>query len=351
MATRNRKAGPKRRRRAKRSARAVRNTEQQEQAKKARPKKKGGKARPEGKKGKKGKKGKGKVKSLKGVKKEITKAQDIASQLGFLDPLEKLDTSIFEQYADPNSAMFAGKRSDEEGAYLDKLNARMETAGQRSEQMKKILGIMEGGLAGLDSKENEALRGRATREIQRQNDALVNQLDAQRSNVRGRAFRGAQNQLARQQMESQSALEQDLIAQNIDVQDRRRGQYFDALSGTEQSEFDRTSEANRDYGSSLYNIDQKNYQQGRDARQDLASMQQFNIGQSNADREKDMAAAMGILGYGLSKKTAKQNYNLAKAQASGGGGGGGGGGAPDYSAYINAVEKIGKQQFGEDATV
>jgi hypothetical protein len=99
---------------------------------------------------------------------------------------------------------------------------------------------MKGGLAGLNSAENQALREQGQREIDRKYKAAVEELQntARTTGVQSAARAGSRN-ARREAMGAQGDMEQKNLLANIDVQDRRRNDYASTLGSAEAAENDR----------------------------------------------------------------------------------------------------------------
>jgi hypothetical protein len=239
---------------------------------------------------------------LAGVGKDFSGAADLGKSLGLTAPLQQLDVNYSKALMDPTSPAFAGQRSDE---------------------MKGIIEMMKNGLAGLNSQENQAIREQGQREVDRQYANTVRDLGRaqRRGNVLGAASAAQTLNAGRQRSEQQSQLEQDLQVRNIDVQDRRRGDFANVLGGQEQQEFGRAAQA----------------------RNEFYDLSKFNVGQTDKDRAALATTLTGLTGYGLAKQNADRTYKLASKQSSGGGGGGAG---YDPSQYINAFAGLLDKKFG-----
>ena len=232
----------------------------------------------------KDKKNKGLSSDAKSVKSDLETGQRIGNELGFNDPLSRFDVNIPEdqrrfieaqrERSDPNSAAFVGGRSDEEKQGLGFLENLMngagvrssettdvisraknaaDVAGRRSEQMAGVLKLMEGGLAGLNASENQAIREQAQREVDRKRQTAVEaaQTAARTGGLRGGAKQAALRGANRDAMMAQADMEQKNLVSNIDIQDKRRTGYADTLNTAENSEFDRGDRALNTYGETV----------------------------------------------------------------------------------------------------
>lgn len=251
---------------------------------------------------KKDKERKGAAKELAETKQDFTDAEGLATDLGFTPTLDRTDTSGYE--------------------------AAVKTAGQRSDEMKEVLGIMKGGLAGLNAVENQSLREQAQREVDRsyQNEQYALQKMSGGGKLRGGALASSLADISSRRQGAQSNLEQDLLVKNIDIQDQRRRDYSSLLGGQEESEFGR----------------------GRSARNDLLNAQGFNASQQGKELGARMASITGIANYGESKRSGKRSYRLAKEGMKKGIGvsNSASTGTNSNQALIDAVSKLGQDYVG-----
>lgn len=247
----------------------------------------------------------------KGVDKDFSGARDVISQNPELDVrTDRLDLSRDQKMTDPNDPSYAGRRSQE---------------------MKDILGMMQQGLAGLNSQENTALREQAQRSLDNQlaTSMRQTQIAQARGGVRGGAATAQMENLQRDRMDTQSNLEQDLLVKNIDIQDKRRNDYYGALGGQEGAESDKVAQA-------------------------LARLRQgegVNLDQSNSEKAARAASLTGVLGYATSKRRSDKQYKLAQQGMKRGvavSGDGGVAGANPNQAYIDSITQLGSSHFGED---
>ena len=247
----------------------------------------------------------------KGVAQDFKGAVDIANTFGLNTPSSKLDTSLYESYADPNSASYAGKRSEE---------------------LKDILSKMYGGLAGLDAAENTALREQATKEIQRnslQEQERINTTLA-KNRIRGAAANRLFENVESNKRKAIGDFEQKNLIDNVNIKDQRQKDYYAALTGAETNEFNR----------------------GNEARDDLASVNTVNLQQEAGDKASYLSALTGILGYGTAKQGQQQAYNLAKAGMPSGkrpSGSGGQSANPNsgLDAYLASIGNIYQGAYGK----
>jgi hypothetical protein len=152
------------------------------------------------------------------------------------------------------------------------MKSRAATAGQRSEEMKETLALMKQGLAGLNASENQALREQAQREVDRKYKEAVEQLqNASRMSGMGSATRAGMRNARRDAMSAQADMEQKNLLANIDVQDKRRGQYADTLTATEAAEDLRGRLALDAYRNQLSDTESEEFRQRADASRNYAS--------------------------------------------------------------------------------
>jgi hypothetical protein len=259
------------------------------------------------------------------VKKDVEGGQNLNNVLGLTKPLSRISTDTpddqkafiesLKSLSDPNSEAFVGKRSDEEKGVVDSLKGlfdsagekspeetkalgsleeilnsagkrsgdttdllatlknRAATAGNRSAEMADTLNLMKSGLAGLNASENTALREQAQKEVDRKYQAAVDNIQkaAQASGMRGGNVAAGMRNARRDAMGAQGDLEQKNLLANIDVQDRRRNDYANTLSGAEAAEFGRGTTALDAYGNTLGNTEGREFDQKSSAANNYAS--------------------------------------------------------------------------------
>lgn len=263
-------------------------------------------------------------KSEKKVLDDVKGGQGITNVLGFDKPLSRISTETPEdqkafieslrQLADPSSAAFVGKRSDEEkGAIsslkdlmgkageqtpeeakalsslegimnsagirsdemkgvLSSLKDRVATAGQRSSEMQSTLDLMKQGLAGLNAPENQALREQAQKEVDRKYKAAVEDFQNQsRLSGMGSASRAGMRNARRDALGAQADMEQKNLLANIDIQDSRRKDYANTLSEQETNEDQRYRNAIDAYRDQLSGTEKTEFDQRQGATRDYAS--------------------------------------------------------------------------------
>lgn len=296
------------------------------------------------------------------VKKDIEGGQNLSSILGLVNPLSRVSTDLPEdqkaylesirQLADPSSAGFIGKRSDEEKKGVSELDSVLQeaktvsadelkakgnlenlvaTAGQRSADMAETLNLMKSGLAGLSAPENQALREQAQREVDRKKQSAVEavQNSARRSGMRGGAVQAGLRAASRDAVGAQADLEQKNLVSNIDIQDRRRNDYVNNLGGVEGREFAQKSDASNNYADAIRGFTDSRFnrmtsaadaysgrvnQLGSNERQNIMAANEnygaglknrdenflattkVNLGQERTDRAAQNASVMGLAG-------------------------------------------------------
>lgn len=216
-------------------------------------------------------------------------------------------------------------------------------AMNRTEEMKGILGKMQGGLAGLNAQENTALMEGAQREVDRSYQTAIDQLSKSqaRGGVRGSAATAQQGNLDKQRIQAQREMAQDNIAKNIDIQDRRRSEYGGFLGGLEQTENQRLGQAQERLGAGL--SERNNYVQG---------INKLNAQQEATDRAAKSSGLLGLGNWITQTKYGNEQVGIAKANAGRSGGGGGGGAAPGGNDSLStALAGIYKQQYGEEPQI
>lgn len=289
------------------------------------------------------------------------------------EPLPRLeDTGVSEEYqralnimggmVDPTSEGYVGRRTDQQREALSRLESEVERAQQRSQETRDILSTLQGGLAGLNASENVALREQAQREVDRQYQGAVRDLTkAQaRFGARGASAAAQLSNTQRQRMDTQSQLEQDLLVRNIDVQDRRRGQYADYLRALEGDESARRSLALGQYTDQLNTLEGEEFGRKFGALGQYSQMagagQEFrragdlyNTEQGVKEYLGRLQGKLGLLGLARSERMGKEQLAALEKQASAG--------APRYNVtynqgspaaedYYNTVRGIYERQYG-----
>lgn len=353
------------------------------------------------------------TKQGKKIARRFTPYEKAVEELGITDPLERLDLSALDDLLDPESESYIG-RSDEVSSKLasseenrEKLLALLDEAGVRSDEMQgvlsdlddtnekaknalaratkrsddmnEVLGLMKGGLAGLNSEENLALRERAKREAQ--NDVLTAKTNLEKANaknlVRGAAASAGIAAIDENYNRLSAETEQDLLVKNIDIKDQRRKDFAQTLSDVENNE--KTAEQNAlrtliegidSKGALLNNLESAESEQKRNALSDLTSFDsqslndlaqveglerdrllaalglqlegnKANLGQNNIERASKVSSILGLMGADLSKKTADRTYRLAKQGMGGSGSSSSSSGSSrDISGYRQEIESL-----------
>lgn len=259
---------------------------------------------------------------------DFKNASDVYASSGLQQTLGRQDPNVPQDQldflktlsgqVDPNSANYAGKRSQE---MTDQLGLMQSMQG-RTQETADLLKMMQGGLAGLNAQENQALREQANRENTRAYQTALSNLQANQAKmgVRGAAAAAQMFQANKGFMQQRDQTEQDLLVKNIDIQDKRRGQYADVLGGAETREAQRRN----DYSSALTGAEkleadklaaaQQNYNTGLQNRNDYVnSREQFNILQGNAEAAAKASGITGIANYGLNKKLGLEEIGAMKS--------------------------------------
>lgn len=321
-------------------------------------------------------------------------AGDIADSTGITAPLGRVseeDSPEMAEYlkqlnsrSDPTSAGYAGKRSDEAAAGIQRLDSQVGTspemtaalealkaATERTEETSKILKTMEGGLAGLNAEENTAIREAAQRQAMSALKTAQSNVEQVAARTGARGFSKSANlaEVNRQFGQDRLAAEQDLLIKNIDIQDKRRKDYADTLNQVETREQGRRNDytdalgteedarfgRSNDYLTALRGLEEDEHTRTTDA-QDLygrvlgdrddrnAKAEGFNVLQGNTEQAARAAAIAGIADYQNTKTMGKKQMNLMKQQVSGSGrSGGGDSGAnaarDEYLAALNEAER------------
>lgn len=174
-------------------------------------------------------------------------------------------------------------------AYLDRLNAFAQTAGDYTANEQFGIDQLRSGLGGYLAPELQALREQRLREVdaevatQQRQAALV----AARGGIRG-AYAGAQQgAISRQGVQTRGDMEQDLFAKNADVIQQRREAFNNLVNQTEQTRFGRKQGSESLYG------------QMRGGEENVQrALEQFNVGQrSNEALARGSTALAGAGTY------------------------------------------------------
>lgn len=197
-----------------------------------------GRSRPNNKKG--GKKGRPSVagQARKDTNASIIAAQQQATKMGWNNPLPRLSTDTPQELAENRDRTrgfldTAGQRSAEQSAAL----ADMQRNTGRSDEMGRQLNRLEGGLGGLNADENRGLREQGLQSIMSDDETQRQQfMRGAGGRVGGAAFAANLANMGRANQQNKRDLERDIMLKNIDIQDRRRGQYGEALTGAEAAE-------------------------------------------------------------------------------------------------------------------
>jgi hypothetical protein len=285
-------------------------------------------------------------------------------------PLERLDpnstssaetNSLINTVQDslnPNSPNYAGAISPQLQDALNKLQAGIAITPEEREQLNllkqaqertsdtaDVLQRLKGGLEGLNAAENTALRDKATQAAQSGLATSIRSIQsaAARSGARNAFAGGAINKATDSFQRQRLADEQEQMIANIDIQDRRRGQYADAVGSAENREAGRRM----DYTNSLQNSNQNQFNrqgiytntlggtendsknrvagttntlgsllQTRDTARNGAN--EFNIGQGNKEAAARAAGTTGIAQLSQDKKYSDQMIKIAKGGTSSG---------------------------------
>lgn len=198
----------------------------------------------------------------------FNEANKTADKYGLNTPSTKLDLTSFEDLVNPTSPNYAGNRSSDTTAVLNRLKE---------------------GMNGLNSNENQALREQAVNEINRQ--ALSNQAQSQQSIVKNR-LRGAvaDRVMAKNDENKLGAIkdyEQKNLVDNVKLKQDATNQYANVLGSTEQNEFGRVN----------------------DLRTTLLGGRQFNIDMEQKDKAQH---ASNLAGLGGIIQTQANNNNIYK---------------------------------------
>lgn len=228
----------------------------------------------------------------KGIGADLAKASRQANRALDLGPLSTVDASrsnetqnILNQLraiSDPNSASYAGRRSDE---------------------MTNFMGRLQDLTQGYDSQEMNALRSENRREMEKGFQTGTQALQRGQSVARtGSTQRGAQLlNLAKAYGEQSAAAENDLFVKGAQEKRRAIDEYGRVLNQNETNEYSRGTDALSRYSDTL-----------RGADSDQFGRQKFNAGQEAASRALKQGGTMGILAIGESRRNAKEQNNLIR---------------------------------------
>ncbi len=125
----------------------------------------------------------------------------------------------------------AGYVREQGDKVISDLKKTYDTIDQEDARLTKTLQLMEGGLSGLDSAQNQALREQSVKELEGKRQAATRNLNdsVARNAMRGGASFAAQRQLEDLGQRNAADAEQKLLLANIDVQDSRRNDYAKAI--------------------------------------------------------------------------------------------------------------------------
>lgn len=278
--------------------------------------------------------------ATKTVADDIRAGQGLGTELGFNDPLSRLDTNIPDDQrrylesvmamSDPSNPAYAGTRSAATTDLLSKAKNQMATAGQRSADMAEVLNLMKNGLAGLNSQENQAIREQAQREVDRKRQAALEQVSsaARMGGLRGGAKQAGMRSANRDAMMAQADMEQKNLISNIDIQDKRRTGYADSLGRAENSEFDRGNQAMNTYGNFLGDAESSEFDradrvrgQYGDALNDrnnfFLDTSKVNLGQERTERAANITGSTGLAGLIENERQRRRDARKSKSSGDG----------------------------------
>jgi hypothetical protein len=263
-----------------------------------------------------------------GLGKDLKQASKLAKKFLPSDPFMKVDAGrssgvqdLIDQtrsLSDPFSQAYAGRRSEEQGNYLSRL---LESS------------------KGYDSNEIRALRDARRGEMERGFQSGRAALARGQNNYRlGATQKAAQlAELAQGYGRDSAQAENELISKFADEKQRRLGEYGAALTGAENTEYDRGQSALNSYRDTLQTSEANEYDKFK-----------FNAGQEAADRAQTTAGKLGILGIQEARRNAaeqnaliregyKSNENIAGRSNSGANG------------YADAIKQLADQYGGQTA--
>lgn len=174
-------------------------------------------------------------------------------------------------------------------AYLDRLNAFAQTAGNYTQNEQFGIDQLKSGLGGYLAPELQAMREQRLRELDAEvaTQARQAQIAAASSGMRGPYAAAQVNNLGKQAVQTRGNMEQDLFAKNADVIQQRKEAFNNLVNQTEQTRFARKQGAETTYG---------NMRGGEENVQ--RALEQFNVGQrSNEALARGSTALAGAGTY------------------------------------------------------
>jgi hypothetical protein len=264
----------------------------------------------------------------------------LGDELGFNNPLSRLDTNIPDDQrryteslmamSDPSNPAYAGTRSAATSELLANAKNQMATAGKRSADMAEVLNLMKNGLAGLNSQENQAIREQAQREVDRKRQSALDQvMSASRmGGLRGGAKQAGMRAANRDAMMAQADMEQKNLISNIDIQDKRRVDYSTTLGREENSEFTRGNDAMKTYGNFLGGAEadefdradrtRTQYGDALNSRNDyFLDTSKVNLGQERTETAAKIAGGTGLAGMIEAERQRRRDARKGRSSGDG----------------------------------
>lgn len=177
---------------------------------------------------------------------------DAAKKAGIQTPdMVELVGKVKKQYDD------AGVRTPEMKDALNVMKQNVTNAGLEDERVTRAAATMEQGLMGYDEAQNQRLREKSQREVKGKLASAQRNLEdsVSRNRVTGGASLAAQRQLDQMSMQSADEAEQDLLAANVDVQDKRRNEFADYSLSIDEKKKAAVQNATSTYGTAVANSD------------------------------------------------------------------------------------------------
>lgn len=194
-------------------------------------------------------------------------------------------------------------------AYLDRINAWAQQAGNYTGYEQTALDQLQSGLGGYLAPELQAMREQRLQELNAEQATQQRQmaLAQARSGMRG-AYAGAQQaNLGRQAVQTRGNMEQDLFVKNADEIQNRRTAFANIVNQTEAARFGRKATSEQLYGNQLSG--EENVQR---------AMNQYNISQKQNEALARGGLALsgagnytGLYGNQQANERAQRDYDLA----------------------------------------
>lgn len=203
----------------------------------------------------------------------------------------------------PETRTIDDTRAQETSDIITRRKAAADAAMQRDPEMARMLEVFKGGLGGLTSEQNTMARERGEQGLDTSFMTNLRALSgAQRgSGVRGAAAQAGVMDMGRDRMTQQRGLERDLQLENINVQDRRRGEYGGFLNNLLGTEFSQRQGSLNALESTV----------GL-ARGDELNRELFNIGQGDKSDALRGSTMFGLVGLRGSRRATQEAVALER---------------------------------------